>query len=200
MKRQLLREYISLAPQGSLNESSVTPDGKLLIKGIIQRAETKNQNNRIYPRSLLMREIESYMKAVRENRAVGELDHPESSTVAFDRVSHIIREMEWRGNDVHGVIEVLDTPKGQILKTLYNSGVAIGISSRGVGSTSKNESGCDTVQDDYNLVAFDIVSEPSTPGAYLKEGLEVDWRDELIPRADRVNRSVTDFLSKRGLL
>lgn len=199
MKRQLLREYISLPP-GSLTEGSVSPSGKLMIRGIIQRAETKNQNNRVYPRQLLMREIESYMKAVRENRAVGELDHPESSTVSFDRVSHIIREMEWEGNDVHGVIEVLDTPKGQILKTLYNSGVAIGISSRGVGSTSKNESGCDTVQDDFNLVAFDIVSEPSTPGAYLREGVEVDWREELMPKADRVNRSVVGFLTKRGML
>lgn len=199
MKKQLLTEYISLPP-GSLTEGSVSPDGKLIIRGIIQRAETKNQNNRVYPRQLLMREIESYMKAVRENRAVGELDHPESSTVSFDRVSHIVREMEWHGNDVHGVIEVLDTPKGQILKTLYNSGVAIGISSRGVGSTSKNESGCDTVQDDFNLVAFDIVSEPSTPGAYLREGVEVDWREELVSKADRVNRSVIGFLTKRGML
>jgi hypothetical protein len=193
MKRQLLREFISL-PQ-TLTEGETLPNGKLMIKGIIQRAETKNQNNRIYPRSLLMREIESYQKAVKENRAVGELDHPESSTVSFDRVSHIVREMNWNGNDVHGIIEVLDTPKGQILKTLYKSGVAIGISSRGVGSTSKNESGCDTVQDDFNLVAFDIVSEPSTPGAYLREGKEIDWEPNSVPRVDRVNRAIIGFLN-----
>ncbi len=198
-KRQLLREYEQVDySSGLIRESGETATGGIVLRGIIQRANTKNQNNRIYPRQILVREVEAYNKSVRENRALGELDHPDTSTVSLDRVSHIVREMSWNGDEVHGVIEVLPTPKGMVLKTLIDSGVTIGISSRGVGSTSKNESGCDTVQDDFNLVAFDIVSEPSTPGAYLqlREGVEY----VLPSREDRVYRQVNNVLTKKGLL
>jgi len=196
--KQLLREYIQCEYSSALiKEDRALNGGKLMLRGIIQKAETKNQNNRIYPRSILVREADNYQKAVRENRAVGELDHPDTSTVSLERVSHIIREMAWTGNDLSGVIEVLGTPKGKILETLIESGVTIGISSRGVGSTNKDNTGCDIVQDDFQLVAFDIVSEPSTPGAYLylKEGWD---RDVVVSKQDRVFRRVNDALARKG--
>jgi hypothetical protein len=203
--KQLLREFIGWDLQSSsggtlIKESSEAHGGRTMMRGIIQRANTKNHNNRIYPRMVLQREADTYMKAVRENRAMGELDHPETATVSLDRVSHVVREMEWKGDELHGMIEVLDTPKGQILKTLINSNITFGISSRGVGSTTKNESGCDMVQDDFNLVAFDIVSEPSTPGAFLglHEGRLVEWDTRQLTRPDRVFRSVNTFLTRNG--
>ncbi len=198
MTKMLLREFIPLeySPQALLE--SIGEDGRVFIRGIIQRANAKNQNNRVYPRELLVREVEAYQKLVRENRAVGELDHPQESVVSLTNASHVIREIRWQGDDVFGVVEVLDTPRGQILKTLLRSGIAIGISSRGVGSTQKNESGCEVVQPDFDLVAFDMVSEPSTQGAYLHEGVVREQRE--IPRDDRVNRLVVDFLMRRGRL
>lgn len=194
MTKRLLREYYACDYKPAmLKEDRDKNGGKLFLTGIIQKAETPNQNKRIYPRHVLQREIENYQKAVRENRAMGELDHPESSTVSLDRVSHIVREMSWDGNNVMGRIEILPTPKGQILATLLESGVTIGISSRGVGSTQTNESGIDMVAPDYTLVCFDLVSEPSTPGAYLyAEGKQV-----LTPRfarADRVWRAVNAII------
>lgn len=196
-EKRLLREYYACDYKAELlKEDRAKNGGKLFLKGIIQKAETQNQNKRVYPRHILMREIENYGKAVRENRALGELDHPESSTVSLDKVSHVIREMWWEGNDVMGRIEVLPTPKGQILATLLESGVTIGISSRGVGSTSANEGGTDVVQPDYTLVCFDIVSEPSTPGAYLfAEGKRISVTPQL-SKADRMFRAVNAILLK----
>lgn len=195
--KQLLREYYACDYKPELiKEDRDKNGGKLFLKGIIQKAETENQNKRVYPRQVLMREIENYGKAVRENRALGELDHPESSTVSLDKVSHVIREMWWNGNDVMGRIEVLPTPKGLILATLLESGVTIGISSRGVGSTTTNEGGIDMVQPDYTLVCFDIVSEPSTPGAYLfAEGKKISVTPRL-SRADRIFRAVNAIMLK----
>lgn len=195
--KQLLREYYAVDYKPELIvEDREKNGGKLFLTGIIQKAEVLNQNKRVYPRHILTREIENYNKAVRENRAVGELDHPESSTVSLDKVSHIVREMSWEGNNVIGRIEVLPTPKGKILETLLQSGVMIGISSRGVGSTTKNESGVDVVQPDYTLVCFDIVSEPSTPGAYLfTEGKKLVSEPHLT-KADRIFRAVNQLLLK----
>lgn len=197
MSKQLLREWYSIDYKPELiKESREKNNGKLFLSGIIQKAEVLNQNKRVYPRHVLQREIENYSKAVRENRAVGELDHPESSTVSLEKVSHIIREMAWEGNNVVGRIEVLPTPQGKILESLLDSGVTIGISSRGVGSTSKNESGVDIVQPDYTLVCFDIVSEPSTPGAYLfAEGKKIET-DPRLTKSDRIFRAVNAILLK----
>jgi hypothetical protein len=198
MQKQLLREWHALeyTPQ-MIVESKEKNGGKLVLSGIIQKSECKNQNKRMYPDQILRREIENYMKAVRENRAVGELDHPETSTVSLDRVSHILRDIWWEGNDVLGRVEVLTTqPKGQILAGLLESGVAIGISSRGVGSTEKNGSGFDVVQPDYQIICFDIVSEPSTPGAYLfTEGKLVDVKS-IFTKADRIYRALNDIVLK----
>ena len=197
MSKQLLREWIALEYNtGLIKESRDQNGGKIILKGIIQKAECPNQNKRIYPATILCREVENYQKAVRENRAVGELDHPESSSVSLERVSHIIREMWWSGNDVLGKIEVLPTPRGKILESLLEAGVTIGISSRGVGSTEKNNEGLDLVQDDYQIVCWDIVSEPSTPGAYLfAEGKSIDMAPRL-SRGDRIFRALNEIVRK----
>jgi hypothetical protein len=140
--------------------------------------------------------MENYMKAIRENRALGELDHPESSTVSLDKVSHVIREAWWQGDDVFGRVEVLPTPKGKILESLLESGITIGISSRGVGSTNKTNEGVDEVQEDYQLICFDIVSEPSTPGAYLfAEGKQIETNHRF-SKADRIWRALNDISRK----
>ena len=193
----LLREWIALETKpGLIKESREQNGGKLILQGVIQRAEMKNQNKRIYPRGILMREVENYQKAVRENRAVGELDHPESSTVSLKNVSHGIREMRWDGDTVIGRIEVLPTPQGKILESIIDSGVTIGISSRGVGSTEKTNEGCDMVQHDFQLICFDIVSEPSAPGAYLfSEGKQYST-DIRFNKADRIYRALNDIVRK----
>lgn len=198
MEKKLLREFYACDYKSDLlKEDREKNGGKLFLSGIMQKAETVNQNKRVYPRHILNREVESYMKAVRENRACGELDHPESSTVSLDKVSHVVREMWWEGNDVKGRIEVLPTPKGKILETLLEAGITIGISSRGVGSTSQNESGHDTVQDDFMLVCFDIVSDPSTPGAYMiPEGVD-HMRAANFTKSDRIFRAVNKIVMPR---
>lgn len=197
-QKKLLREWYAVETSSNLiKESREANGGKLFLTGIIQKSETENQNKRIYPAAVLQREAENYEKAVRENRAMGELDHPESSTVSLDKVSHIVREMWWDNNNLMGKIEILPTPKGKILETLIESGVTVGISSRGVGSTSKNESGADIVQDDYTLVCFDMVSEPSTPGAYMNisEGKLIG--EVKLSKQDRIFRAVNEVLKRK---
>ena len=199
MEKQLLREWIAMDCSAELiKESREKNGGKLMLQGIIQKSDQLNQNKRVYPNEILRREVENYQKAVRDNRAVGELDHPESSSVSLERVSHIIKEMRWEGNNVLGRIEVLDTPRGKILQSLLESGVKIGISSRGVGSTDKNNDGYDVVQPDYQIICFDIVSEPSTPGAYLfAEGKKIDVEPKrLFERGDRIFRALNDIVLK----
>lgn len=198
-QKQLLREWIPLPYDAKLvKESREKNGGKLIISGIVQKAETKNQNQRIYPMSVLQREVENYQKAIRENRAVGELDHPESSTVSLDRASHIIREMYWDGNNVMGRVEVLTTPKGKILEQLLECGVTIGISSRGVGTTEKTNEGAEMVQPDYQIICWDIVSEPSTPGAFLfREGKDHSIDSVKASKADRIFRALNDIVIKR---
>ena len=194
MDKKILREWISLDYTSDvIKESREKNGGRLMLTGIIQKADILNQNKRVYPMGVLQREIENYSKAVREDRAVGELDHPTEATVSLQNVSHIVREMWWDGNNVMGRIEVLGTPKGKILETLLESGVRIGISSRGVGSTERANEGHDIVQSDFVLSAFDIVAEPSTIGAYLyTEAKAVAPR---LSRADRVFRALNDILT-----
>jgi hypothetical protein len=199
MSKQLLREWVKLDyDQKMIKESCESNDGKIILNGILQRAGTKNQNKRIYPRNILDREIENYQKAVRENRAVGELDHPESSSVSLQKASHIIKEMWWDGDTVRGKIQVLTTPMGKILENLLHDGVLIGISSRGVGSTEKTNEDIDEVQSDFSLIAFDIVNEPSTPGAYLfgeSKSYSLD-NEKIFSKADRIYRTLNDILRR----
>ena len=198
--KKLLREWYQIEYKPEAINEARKKDGRITLKGIIQKAETKNQNGRIYPRHILNREVENYMKAIRERRAVGELDHPERSTVNLSEVSHLVTDAKWDGDNVMGEIEVLPTPKGKILSDLLSAGVMIGISSRGVGSTDKrhtNEGPVDMVNDDYQIICWDVVSEPSTPGAYLHEGVSLD----LDPRktwskADRLWRALNEITRK----
>lgn len=172
MSKILLREFYELCPNG-LCEDILTESDKRLMKegvtflsGVIQRADARNGNGRVYPYSVLNREIISYMSIVQERRALGELDHPDQSVINLRNVSHLVTEVWWNGKDVMGKIQVLNTPSGQVLKELINANVKIGISSRGTGSVRESR-GDTIVEDDFNLICFDIVSEPSTHGAFM---------------------------------
>ena len=173
MSKNLIVDYIpfEVTPQ-QINESISKNGGRLVVKGVLQRAEAKNQNGRVYPKETLMREAEKYSKVqISERRALGELDHPDSSVVNLNNASHNVLEMHWDGNDLLGTVEVLGTPAGNILKELFKSGIKLGISSRGLGSVKEihEDEGQDTVevQPDFELIAFDFVSNPSTHGAFL---------------------------------
>tara|TARA_B100000214_G_C23950106_1_gene620039 strand:+ start:470 stop:1072 length:603 start_codon:yes stop_codon:yes gene_type:complete len=194
---KLLTEWCPLTlDKEAINESRRQHGGKLILKGIIQRAETLNQNGRVYPRSILEREVVNYQKLIKENRALGECDHPDSSVVELKNVSHIVREAYMDGDSVFGAIEILDTPKGKIIQSLIESGVTLGISSRGVGST-RSQGETQVVQDDFQLICFDMVSEPSTPGAFmLREGKEIDKRelDNVFTKSDKIDRICNEIL------
>ena len=158
-----------------INESISENNGKLIVKGVLQRAESKNQNGRVYPREVLLKEVGKYLEhQVTERRALGELDHPESSVVNLNNASHNIIEMHWDGDDLLGTVEVLSTPAGNILKELFKSGIKLGISSRGLGSVEtikedeQGEEDTVEVQPDFELIAFDFVSNPSTHGAFMR--------------------------------
>ena len=172
MSKKLLVDYtvFEISPQ-QINESLSENNGKLIVKGVLQRAEAKNQNERVYPKEVLVREAKKYANTfIKERRALGELDHPDSSVVNLNNVSHNVLEMEFKGNDLVGTVEVLSTPSGNILKELFKSGIRLGISSRGMGSVKEvmREAGNTLeVQPDFELVAFDFVSNPSTHGAFL---------------------------------
>jgi len=175
---------------------------KILMKGILQKADTLNQNGRIYPLNVLEREVRNYQKFIIENRAVGELDHPDSSVVNLKNVSHVIREAYIEDKTVIGTIEVLSkTPSGQILQGLVESGIKLGISSRGVGSTRK-QGEYYLVQDDFQLICWDMVSEPSTPGAFMiPEGklIETDELRKVFNRTDRIDRILNEILSYKDV-
>ncbi len=178
MNKQLLVDYIpfEITPQ-QINESLTKNNGRLIVKGILQRADVKNQNGRVYPRETLMREADQYSNVqIKERRALGELDHPDSSVVNLQNASHNILEMHWSGDDLSGTVEVLGTPAGNILKELFKSGIKLGISSRGLGSVKEiHEDDSVEVQPDFELIAFDFVSNPSTQGAFmhpLSEGVD----------------------------
>ena len=160
-----------------IDESIKENDGRLIVKGVLQRAESKNQNGRVYPREVLMKETTKYLEEqVAERRALGELDHPDSSVVNLNNASHNVIEMHWDGDDLLGTVEVLSTPSGNILKELFKSGIKLGISSRGLGSVKElSENDTVEVQPDFELIAFDFVSNPSTHGAFMRpvnEGVE----------------------------
>ena len=155
-------------------EPSKSSDGIVTMKGVIQKAQQPNANNRIYPRPILEREDAKYQELIKERRSLGELDHPDSPIVQLENVSHLLTETKWDGDSLVGTVEVVDTPKGQILEKLIGRDIKLGISSRGLGSTSRTNEGYDMVEDDFSLVCYDMVSNPSTSGAYmnLQESME----------------------------
>jgi len=172
MSKQLLTEFHELCKDGicrdllSEREKREISNGTVYLSGRIQTADKKNGNGRSYPYKILKREMDNYKKIVQDNRACGELDHPDDSVINLKNVSHLVTDVWWEGKDVMGKIKVLDTPSGRILKDLMSAGVKLGISSRGLGSV-KESMGNTVVQEDFELICFDIVSEPSTPNAYV---------------------------------
>ena len=173
---------------------------KLIMKGILQRADTINQNGRIYPHKILEKELRNYQKLIRDRRSLGALDHTDSSIIELKTVSHLVTEAWMDGNVVYGKVEILPTDHGDTLRNLVEAGVTVGISSRGVGSTKSDTSGNQIVQEDFQLICWDFVSEPSTPGAFMmKEGRELtnkDMRDlrDFFNKGDRIDRIVNDIL------
>ena len=178
--RNLIVDYIpfELSPQ-QIQESLKENNGKLVVKGVLQRADAKNQNGRIYPREVLVRESKKYSENfIKQSRALGELDHPDSSVVNLQNVSHNVTEMHFEGDSLLGTVEILTTPSGNILRELFKNGIKLGISSRGMGSVEQvSEADGDVMKvgKDFELIAFDFVSNPSTHGAFmhpLSEGVD----------------------------
>ena len=204
--KNLIVDYIpfEISPE-QINESMKENNGKLVVKGVLQRAESKNQNGRVYPKDLLMREAKKYTENfIQQKRALGELDHPDSSVVNLQNTSHNVMEMHFNGNDLVGTVEVLGTPSGNILKELFKSGIKLGISSRGLGSVETlGESGAQEVQPDFELIAFDFVSNPSTHGAFLSPMNEsVDLSSGYEQRPDcgiwcRTEQLIHDIITER---
>ena len=199
----LLTEYRPFKVNRQLVEQANRLKKPLVVSGVIQRAETKNQNGRVYPKEILMREIKNYMEGpIKERRALGELDHPESSIINLQNVSHNIVEIKVEGNDVYGTFEILDTPAGRILKELFANNITVGVSSRGMGSVEEglNEQGDPTVtvQDDFELLCWDFVSTPSTHGAYVSPTQEGNLQESKIKtpkyKYTNVNNIIRDII------
>ena len=198
-KKVLLREYYELCEGGvcqdllTEEEKRLVASGTTILSGIMQKADALNGNGRVYPRDVLEKEMKNYQKLVKERRALGELDHPDDSVINLKNASHLVTDIWWDGGNVMGKVQVLSTPSGQVLKSLVEAGVKLGISSRGLGST-KDKNGKTYVNDDFQLICFDFVSEPSTPGAYMmSEGKEKSL-NEVFTKADRINRALNDIL------
>ena len=197
---KLIREYYELCDGGicqdllTESEKKFVAEGGCILSGLMQEAEVKNGNGRSYPRKILEREFELYGKLVAENRALGELDHPESSIINLANASHIVTAIWMDGPKCYGKIKVLGTPSGMILRSLVDSGVQLGISSRGLGSL-KEKGGISEVQDDFQLICFDMVSDPSTPGAFMQLK-EARARPNIFTRGDKINRSLNNILYK----
>ncbi|HOT88050.1 MAG TPA: hypothetical protein PLC59_00440 [Bacteroidales bacterium] len=204
--RKLLVECITFeADQQMLKESAANPNQPFMVRGILQRKGKKNQNGRIYPDEVLIREADKYARTfIADRRAMGELDHPESSVVNLKNVSHTVTEMHWDGDDLVGTVEVLTTPNGNILRELFRNGIKLGISSRGLGTLKKISENAAVVGDDFELIAFDFVSNPSTQGAFmspvgqvsLSEGVE--YKNPTTNRWERTDDIIRNILSEIG--
>ena len=205
MSKQVLIDYIQFKPIGSLNESSGDKygiPGGYVVQGVLQRAGAKNQNGRVYPRHILERECKRYeQEFINQHRALGELDHPDSSVVNLNNVSHNVLKIWWDGDDLNGAVQILGTPSGNILKELFRAGITLGISSRGLGSVKelRNE-GTVEVQEDFELICWDFVSNPSTHGAFMKPSSmhESVNKTQTINKYNRTNDIITSILCDDG--
>jgi hypothetical protein len=204
MGKVLLREYYALCEGGvcqdllTEEEKRFIKEGGMMLSGKLQEADVQNGNGRIYPYRVLMREIDTYKKLVKENRALGELDHPDDSVINLKNASHMVTDVWMENKNVMGKVKVLDTPSGNILRGLVNSGAQLGISSRGMGSVSEAQ-GQTIVEDDFQLICFDFVSEPSTPGAYMMKEAKDLSTPNVFTKADRINRLLNEVLSDDNL-
>jgi len=199
--RQLLVDFIpfDITPE-MLNEArNAVPGGPFTLKGPLQKAGEKNHNGRVYPKNVLEREVEKYQQIIKERRALGELDHPDSSVINLKNVCHNVVECHWEGDTVMGTIEILTTPSGNIARDLIKNNIRIGISSRGLGSTRQVSENTVEVQDDFELLCFDLVSSPSTRGAYMSmnEGVIKENKNSPII-SDR--KSIDKYMKIEGLV
>ena len=181
------------------DEANKHEEGKpLILNGILQKANTLNQNGRVYPRHILEREIRNYEKLIRENRAFGELDHANEPIVNMKNISHVIREIWMEGDVVYGKVEILPTPSGKIIEALISRKCKPGISSRALGSLQR-ENNVNVVQDDLQIICWDFVSEPSTPNAFMQlaEAKQYDANivKNIFTKSDLVDRAVNELLS-----
>ena len=198
MGKKLLREYYELCDGGVCQdlltevEKKFVADGGMILSGLMQMCETENGNGRVYTENVLKREVQKYSKLVETGRALGELDHPDKVEVSLQHVAHKVTAIWMEGKKVMGKIQVLDTPAGKTLRALVEGGCAIGISSRGTGSVQE-QNGRSIVQEDFELVCFDIVSEPSTPGAFMmREAKDLD--SAIHNKKERINELLDEVL------
>jgi len=197
MKQVLIETIPFKVSPVQLTEGLKAPSGNPMVVGILATAEVKNGNGRYYPKDLWEREIDKYNEVVRENRATGELDHPDSTIISLKNVSHVIREIWWEGDKVMGKLEILPTVSGNILKALIENNVMVGVSSRGMGSLKEINEGTLEVQDDFELLCWDFVSTPSNPGSYMqlvREGKENLPENKFA----KVNSLLTEILCANG--
>jgi regulator of RNase E activity RraB len=202
MNKRLLREFYELCEGGSCPdilteaEKKFVASGGVILSGKLQEADAKNGNGRIYPKKILEREMKNYQKLVDENRALGELDHPDDSVINLKNASHMITEVWWdksNPNAVMGKIKVLDTPSGKILQELSKAGVKLGISSRGLGSVTEDK-GDTIVEDDFQLICFDMVSEPSTNDAFMVMENKQFGNPNIFTKSDKIWRALNEVL------
>jgi hypothetical protein len=197
MSKSLLIEYSIFTPKSTQLTEGVKGTRNLLVEGVVQRADAKNQNGRVYPKQILEKEVEKYIaESIAQNRALGELDHPESTVINLKNVSHNIKSLWWDGDDLMGKIEVLPTPSGNILRELFANNITVGISSRGMGSVQPLGEGTVEVQDDFELLCWDFVSTPSTQGAFMKPtGLNENFNPNLTQnKYSKVNSIISDII------
>ena len=198
---KLLREYFELCEGGvcqdllTEEDKKFVSEGGIMLSGLMQMSDTKNGNGRVYPHNILEREIKNYARLVEDRRALGELDHPESSVINLANASHMVTKIWMEGNKCMGTIRVLNTPSGQILRSLVESNVKLGISSRGMGSV-RESNGVTLVEDDFQLLCFDMVSDPSTPGAFMMT--EAKNPTNIFTKEDKIDRALNNFLYKFG--
>ena len=187
----LLIEYTPFRP--TITESKQRP-GVFEVTGVMQRANAKNQNGRVYTKDTLKREVEKYMEAfVKVGNAYGELDHPESPIVSLKNASHVVKDLWWDGDDLMGKVELLNTPSGNIVKEIIKGGHTIGISSRGTGSVQQTSEGTLMVQPDYDLVCWDFVSNPSTHGAFMNQ-VSLNEAKQVADRYSKLHNIIGDIL------
>ena len=197
MNRLLIETQTFQQSSLTLTEGKMSDRGNPVVGGILATAEVKNGNGRYYKKSLWQREIDKYMDSVKERRALGELDHPESSVINLKNASHNIVDIYWDGNTVMGKIEILPTPSGNILKALLESNIRLGVSSRGMGSLQENADGLLEVQDDFDLLCWDFVSTPSNPGSYMTTLNEGKVHSSYNPY-QKVQNTITEILCSNG--
>jgi len=195
MAQRLLLEYSVFTPKLTQLSEGISGLKNMIVEGVVQRAEEFNHNGRRYPYDVLKREVDKYMGGpIAENRALGELDHPESSIINLKNASHNIKELWWDGNDLIGKIEILTTPSGNILKELFKNNITVGISSRGMGSVSQLGEGRVEVEDDFELLCWDFVSTPSTHGAFMKPTGLNENRTYQPNKYSKLNSIVSDII------